>query len=118
MERLTVKYGDNTYDVLDPIDIIDNEYTKENYRKLVSRLGKYEDLEEQGKLLRLPCKVGDIVYSVSLYSGVCSHEIKNFQFDKSGQYACSNLKFPFSDFSKTIFLTQEQAEEVLKEMEG
>ena len=28
------------------------------------KLGKYEDLEEQGLLLRLPCKVGDTVYAI------------------------------------------------------
>ena len=30
-----------------------------------NKLGEYEDLEENGRLLRLPCKVGDTVYSVS-----------------------------------------------------
>lgn len=29
---------------------------------ICEKLGKYEDLEEQGLLLRLPCKVGDTVY--------------------------------------------------------
>lgn len=27
------------------------------------KLTKYEDLEEQGRLIELPCKVGDIVYA-------------------------------------------------------
>ena len=31
------------------------------YRKLKD----YEDLEEQGKLIKLPCKVGDTVYHVA-----------------------------------------------------
>lgn len=29
---------------------------------MVNKLAGYEDLEEQGLLVRLPCKVGDIVY--------------------------------------------------------
>ncbi len=29
-----------------------------------NRLGEYEDLEEQGRLLKLPCAVGDTVYRV------------------------------------------------------
>lgn len=29
------------------------------------RLAEYEELEEQGRLLRLPCKVGDTVYVVT-----------------------------------------------------
>lgn len=32
--------------------------------KLVSQLKEYKDLEEQGKLLKLPCAVGDTVYRV------------------------------------------------------
>lgn len=31
----------------------------ENYRE---RLKEYEDLEEQGRLVKLPCKVGDTIY--------------------------------------------------------
>ena len=30
--------------------------------KVAEKLKQYEDLEEQGRLLRLPCKVGDTVY--------------------------------------------------------
>ena len=30
------------------------------------KLGKYEDLEEQGRLVKLPCKVGDIVHGISM----------------------------------------------------
>lgn len=30
--------------------------------KILAKLATYEDLEEQGLLVRLPCKVGDIVY--------------------------------------------------------
>jgi hypothetical protein len=29
------------------------------------KLGKYEDLEEQGRLIKVPCKVGDTVYVAS-----------------------------------------------------
>ena len=31
-------------------------------KAMVNRLAKFEDLEEQGLLVRLPCKVGDTVY--------------------------------------------------------
>lgn len=78
------------------------------------RLKHYEDLEEQGRLLKLPCAVGDTVYSVTAYNGICEHEIRKFQFDKCGWSACSNLRFPISDFGKTIFLTRQEAEDKLK----
>lgn len=32
--------------------------------KIMKRLAEYEDAEEQGRLVRLPCKVGDTVYAV------------------------------------------------------
>lgn len=31
-------------------------------KEMIRKLATYEDLEEQGLLVRLPCKVGDIVY--------------------------------------------------------
>lgn len=34
---------------------------------LIDRLAYYEDLEEQGRLIVLPCKVGDTVYKVWYY---------------------------------------------------
>ena len=46
MERLTVKWTDKVYDTLDPVDILDNEYSKTNYNKLLTKLGEYEDFEE------------------------------------------------------------------------
>ncbi len=34
-----------------------------------NKLGKYEDFEEQGKLLKLPCAVGDKVYTNTSMKG-------------------------------------------------
>lgn len=38
---------------------------KTDMKKCMERLAEYEELEERGLLLRLPCKVGDILYAVS-----------------------------------------------------
>lgn len=54
MERLTVNWVDKVYDTFDPVDVVDNEYSKANYNKILTKLGDYEDLEEQGRLLKLP----------------------------------------------------------------
>ena len=32
-------------------------------REVLDKLAEYEDLEEQGKLLKLPCVVGDTLYT-------------------------------------------------------
>lgn len=68
MERLTerikrlqkddlIVYTNGKYE-----DTIPAEMTNDDIRAVLKKLADYEDLEEQGLLVRLPCKVGDIVY--------------------------------------------------------
>ena len=59
MERLTVGWAENSYDTFDPIDIVDNEYSKINYEKVLTKLGQYEDAEEQGLLVKIECHCKD-----------------------------------------------------------
>ena len=135
MERLTKTYSDGTHGANDNLPCGENSYTYKGL--LLEALGKYEDAEEQGLLLRLPCKVGDTVYCIyerytkcSEYGQVfeeyscqgcegleCdSHKELYVQSQKaySLDWIVSNLK----RFGKTIFLTQEEAEKKLKEMEN
>lgn len=121
MERLTVKWKDGVYDTLDPIDIADNEYSKINYEKLLTKLGQYEDVEEQGLLLRLPCKVGTPVYMVAqdcdgdtldCRRGDCEgcNYLHSFvEENKFDTYMCD-------DIGKTVFLTKAEAEQALAKM--
>lgn len=93
-------------------------------KSLKSKLKNYKDLEKQGLLLRLPLKIGDTVYSVtrdfiSEYT-ICSIEkyneglFFNWKCEK-GMYV--NLRgFTNYQIGKDIFLTQEEAEQKLKEM--
>ncbi len=67
MNRLTKTYRDKTYKtfgVADDLPCGENSYDFKNL--LIQKLGEYEDLEEQGLLIKLPCKVGDTVYYVNL----------------------------------------------------
>lgn len=82
----------------------------------IKKLAEYEAAAEDGRLVVLPCKVGDTVYSVTLYNGICKHEIRKFITDGSNTYACSNCKFPITDFGIRAFLTREEAEKALEEM--
>ena len=87
---------------------------------------KYRKLEEQGLLLKLPCKVGDKVYSVtrgfiSKYI-ICSIQkyTEGFFFNwkcEEGFYA-NTRGFTEFEIGKTVFLTKEEAEQKLKEMES
>ena len=42
-----------------------------SYKQIYDRLAEYEDAEEQGLLVRLPCKVGDTVYWLNYNRSAC-----------------------------------------------
>lgn len=56
MERLTERM-ENVPDGESNVWVKNHDYIKAS-----EKLAEYEDLEEQDLLVRLPCKVGDIVY--------------------------------------------------------
>ena len=89
-------------------------------KSLKSKLKNYKDLEEQGLLLRLPCKVGDTVYRIE--SGkIIQTEITKYDIYADGSIWFSfstSLSLPISKFKTCIFLTQAEAEQKLKEMES
>ena len=87
-----------------------------NALEMINKLVHYEDLEDDGRLIELPCKVGDTVWYITcgkVYKGKC-HAIclqPNLQihlYDFDGD----NATYPAS----RVFLTQEEAEQVLKQM--
>jgi hypothetical protein len=88
------------------------------------KLAEYEQLEEQGLLVRLPCKVGDTVYKITRF---CSGGIRDCGYS----YECSEcpeykpfieyIEFKITilkDIGKTVFLTREEAERKLEEMKN
>lgn len=95
-------------------------------------LKEYEDLEEQGKLLKLPCVVGDTVYYADneYYFTVLPVKVDEISIMESNAilYKCllydgngdveTQFDFDKDDFGKTVFLTREEAEDKLAEMEG
>lgn len=125
MERLTMKtpYG---YESINPVDVCVNEYSEINFKGLVDSLGAYEDAEEQGLILKLPCKVGTPVYYVQ--KCICPYSceecgafrlVKNCYCDYKARIF--EREFDYSHlnaFGKTIFLTKEEAEQALAEMKG
>ena len=124
MERLTKKYSDGTHGASEDLPCGENSYAYKNL--LIEKLGKYEDLEEQGRLIKLPCKVGDTVYALNK----TKREIFPSRVEHIEYVVNDNLDFPltkikgegfcvfFDDFGKIVFLTKEEAEQKLKEMES
>lgn len=93
---------------------------------LREKLKRDEDAEEQGLLLRLPCKVGDTVYKVNKASKkISKHKVLKIEIEKmegtafTTQIWFENHDFTFSHrFGEVIFFSREEAEAKLKEMEG
>lgn len=119
MERLTKIYSDGTHGASDSLPCGENSYDYKNL--LIERLGKYEDLEEQGRLIKLPCKAGDTIYGLHK-AMVCELDTETIGISKmpSGEilYLIDGWELDKGDFGKTVFLTKSEAEAKLKELRG
>ena len=98
-------------------------------KKIYEKLQYYEDLEEAGRLIELPCKeiytsIGDTVYYI-YYDEVVECVNCGVQIGCDGKayidFACDvpDIVDDYADeWGKTIFLTKEEAEAALKESES
>lgn len=103
---------------------IDNNCNLVN--EVCKKLAEYETLEEQGLLVRLPCKVGDTVY-VPTRNFISELRIIMISVDMHGTYFGWRLNsgiypnldgFSGSKLGKTVFFTREEAEKKLEEMKN
>ena len=97
----------------------------------LNRLAYYEELEEQGLLVKLPCKVGDMVYFIKSAFSLAAFPIEakvmtinpffnpnHLRFETITTYNGIQRYFESKAIGKTVFLTREEAEKVLLELEG
>lgn len=150
MERLTIrsknsdmvwfKDAENGNAHLEPC-----EMTAHHNRMALDKLATYEDAEEQGQILRPPCKVGDTVYLIDkdennkfkVYEGKWER-VSLVQTSKDGSFElCGEISYNLYDcfyddgrimkhgmyvgqestkIGEIVFLTKEKAEAKLKEM--
>ena len=94
------------------IRYIAGEFTQKVYDKLAA----YEDAEEQGLLIRLPCKLGDTVYHIVSHT---SHTVDvtgcRMEWKLEDTIEPTVFRIWMVDaIGKTIFLTHEEAETALK----
>lgn len=96
----------------------------------VEKLAAYEDAEEQGLLLRLPCKVGDKIYRIGTMcdfgenpSDICDDtDCEECFYDKAlvikeGIAKEYHIRRFLEGNSKYDFLTKEEAEQALKKIQ-
>ena len=128
MERLTENKRNSDGTGVSKQSLIDRPgkgYPSNYARSIVTKLAEYEDMEEQGRLLRLPCRPNDIVYRINKAARVpiIKMAVKRIVlFDKS--YALEvvdeyggQLLFLADDIGKVLYITREETEAKLKEME-
>lgn len=93
----------------------------------ISRLVELAEADKDGRLVVLPCKVGDTVFArldnKSKY--VCECKVKQIVVGNIGFVTFAPIGAPEREydvslrgFGKTVFLTREEAEKALAEMEG
>lgn len=102
--------------------ITDNDETRRYGRKETAykKLAEYEDLEEQGLLLRLPCKVGDTIWD-AFKECITECKVDHFAFDEDEPYmiivakdGSFRAKHYFINIGKNVYLTREEAKQKLK----
>lgn len=125
MERLTERYD------ITPDGESDVWVKQHDYISAARKLCDYEDLEEQGLLVRLPCKVGDTVYrvnagakqpiipmTVSEIHFLCYKNERAVRFDAIGKEDMGESCYRLEDIGRIVFLTHEEAEKKLEEMKN
>lgn len=137
MERLTERYKDSITNIVlirecgsklckDICDDIECNCSKCELEKVLEKLATYEDLEEQGLLVKLPCKVGDSMFRINKGAKNPIIELIVTQIDitrKSYNLEVidrdgGELMYFKNDIGDSVFLTREEAEKKLEEMKA
>lgn len=141
-ERLHKIFGEeSTFSLADVIDTLEMELSEPDKKHPVNariltyeeadKWQEYTDLEEQGLLVKLPCKVGDMVwdidagcpepYKITAFSYGC-HYLVEFGCDDEITFYYTSCRgqtvgaFLLSELGKTVFVTKAEAEKKLEEM--
>ena len=85
-----------------------------------SRLRELAEADKDGRVVVLPCKVGDTVYFALIGRIIEKQVFSIVSFSNSTRIYCGGTSEYFrpEDIGKTFFLTREEAEKAWQEMEG
>lgn len=119
-----------------------NTFTEKRHEKCPLRElpQRYQQLEEQGRLIKLPCKIGDDVWFVPSQTNyklnilnhhreenkICHQKVARITFSRNGWYLeCDkDLEYAIDHilidkmYKETWFLTKSEADAKLKELKG
>lgn len=120
-KKLTKRRKDGTVDVT-----FRSDYPNVIAYKLKNRLAELEDKIENGTLVELPCKVGDVMYEVIEDIPIQEWKIESICFDKAYPKGViwaertrdfAHWKFWIEDCGTKWFATKAEAEAKLKELQ-
>lgn len=94
-----------------------NECLTRTYGPFKQKISQWLQAERTGRLVALPCKVGDHVWAdgreaiVVWFFGYKTERYLHAQFFDNAEHT----DIPFYEIGKTVFLTREEAEDAMKE---
>lgn len=124
MERLTerikrlqkddlIVYTNGKYE-----DTIPAEMTNDDIRAVLKKLADYEDLEEHGLLVRLPCPIGTTVWDICGMD-IRENVVSGLEYDKGGKwFLWTNEDECLGELNVLVFLTRKEAEKKLEELKN
>lgn len=97
----------------------------EQLAEWLEQLKEYKQLEEQGRLIKLPCKIGSVLYEINDLTGFITErdidKIEIFECPTPHIFLTSGRYYRMSasrDFGRIVFATKSEAEAKLKELRG
>ena len=96
----------------------------------IDRIREFAEADKDGRVVVLPCKVGDTVWIVGAVRKLYSAKVRTFFCgnpsavrgrDPDGHIhmiRTTECDIPMQEFGKTVFLSREEAEKALRGMEG
>lgn len=102
-----------------PCDECGYSYSKQNQEDYTCKICEFEmmlELKKKGRLLELPCTVGDTVYTACSW-GIETGIVGSIEI-MSGKIYVNNIHGEMIGESSNIFLDREEAEAALKKMYG
>ena len=117
------RYHADFFDINNPMRVacIKSAEDCEQLAEWLEKSKEYQQLEEQGKLVKLPCKIGTEVYDITWWDNVQEKIVVKGKvyYRTVHKNKVTKLPFTYSDidnFGKTVFLTKSEAEAKLKEL--
>lgn len=112
MERLTERYD------ITPDGESDVWVKQHDYISAARKLCNYEDLEEQGMLVRLPCPIGTTVWDICGMD-IRENVVSGLEYDKGGKwFLWANEDECLGELNVLVFLNREEAENKLEELKN